>query len=176
MKRIFIFKWVFFAFVMAVFMTISCEKNMTGTVIPTDSKSMHIGKIGLEIDDASGVFRLFIDGKEAYLSNGLGKTSIDVSNMVTLTDVDYTPLGCDDYPANKVRTISLTFTKKNEGTALSNVYSVLTSTLNVDGVHAVIDVGDNNITDGETFNLSVFAILSTCSLFGIQLDLDGTVN
>lgn len=177
MKRHLVMKLIITAFVWAVLMTISCEKNMTGTEAPQTGETIHLGKFGVEIDDATGVFRLFIDGKEVDPGNGLGKINVNINDEVTLGDIDYTPLGCDDYPATKVRTLTVTFNKKNNGTTLSDIYaSISTPIFNIDGAHAVIDVGDNEITGGESFTLSVSVILSSCSTFSVHYDLEGTVN
>lgn len=178
MKRNLVIKPIIALLMFAGLAFFSCEK------VPTEAdaraqgngEATHMGQIGLEIDDEAGVFKVFIDGEEVTSGSGLGKVTANVNGEVTLTDVDYTPMGCANFSTVKTRTITLTFTKTSNGSTLSDVYASLANTLNLNAANGVTDGGDNSITGGETFTVAYTVILSTCTNFTIFFDLEGTVN
>lgn len=178
MKRNLLLKLVSVILFIAGIIIVSCEKNPTEIDSRESSNSgkISLGRIGIVVDDVSNTFKLFIGEDEVNLNNGLGKVNANVNNQVTLTDVDYTPLGCNNYPAVKTRTMNITFTKVSNGSSLSNVYANLASSSNLDAIHAALDNGDNNIVDGESFTLEYTLILSSCAVFSLYFDLEGTVN
>jgi len=184
MKQTKVIKWIITALLVTGIALISCDKNpvridRADNTTPGRTRQ-NLGAFGLEINDDAGTLTLYINGEPVSLGkskDGSYKVLANINAEVDLTDINYTAQNCSGFdpntPATKIRTLALTFTKKNNGGMLTDIFTSGLTTSNLGGANAIIDLGDNAIADGDNFAINYDVILNNCTTFSIFFDLEG---